>query len=839
MVVHTLLRSSLRFFRQHPWQFWLSILSLALGTAVVVAVELANDSARRAFALSLDALTGRTTHQIIGGSRGFDEAIYRRLRVEWGVRNSAPVVEGLLNLGGETFTLLGVDPFAEPMFRGATARFSPALLRPLMTTPGGVLMSESGARRLALEVDEKAVAKINAQAREIVLLGFFEGEKPAGSDNLLLADIATAQELFGKTGKLDRIDLILTAARAEALAKRLPPHLRLHSSHLRRGALEQMTRAFHTNLTALSLLALFVGGFLIYNTMTFSVLQRRPQLAVQRMVGVTGRQVFFHVLLEALCLGVVGTSIGLLLGVVLGQVLLQLVTRTINDLYFVLSVNALHLHPLLFLKGLAVALSATLLAAVGPALEAARTPPVAVQRRSRLERRSRWMTPKLALAGGVLLVAGPLLSTYSGHSLTAGFVALFLMIGGYSLMIPLVLLFALEALGRIKIGRGFWWPLAVRGVRSGLSRSSLAVAALAVAISATVGVGIMIGSFRYSVDEWLALTLASDLYVSAHGSAPARADGTLDPSWPSFVRGIPGVASLSTGRSLKLDLNNAPVDVMVMAPGRHSAQGFRFLHGEPGRVWAAFERGEVVLISEPLASHRNLQVGDSIELVSDRNGPVSLPVGGVFRDYSSPQGLLVLPRVWYDQHWEDPGISAVGILLAPQAGQEMVLIRLRQWAAKTDHAVIIRSNREIRERSLEVFDRTFVITHVLRLLAIVVAFVGVFSALMALLLESQREYAILRSTGVTPGRMAAIILLKTGIIGLLAGLLSLPLGWLLSEMLIEVINQRAFGWSMARSMPAGVFLQAMILALGAALLAGVYPARRIAGLPIAKALREE
>ncbi len=839
MVSLNLVLSSTRFFRRHPWQFWLSILSIALGTAVIVAVDLANASAQRAFALSLDALTGRATHQISAGGTPFDEGFYTVLRTKLGYQHSAPIVAGWLRIEGETFTLLGIDPLAEPMFRNLTTRAAQAQLIPLLTRPDAVLMSQMDAARLGFSRLDRVPVEIQGQTHPVQLIDLYDTTQNVTPEGILITDIATAQTLLDRVGTLDRIDLILNADAAERLRSALPPQLKLDSVGAKQGALKQMTRAFYINLSALSLLAMVVGGFLVYNSIALSVLQRREQLAVARMLGVTGGQLFVHICLEALIIGLLGALLGLFLGVGLAQFLVALVTRTINDLYFVLNVSQLHLATWVILKGVGVALLGTLLAAIGPALEAAHLAPMLVLRRSELERQSRRLFPRLALGGLGLLILGVLVAVWPSEALIVGFGALFLLILGYSLAIPYMsawLLKRLEATLR-------WLPttakLALRSITAGFSRIALAITALTIAVSATVGVGIMIDSFRHSVSHWLELTLQNDLYVSATSGVASRAEGTLDNFWLERIAHLPGVAAYSTGRSVKLDVDSIPTDTLILSPSVYTTQGFEILAGDTQTAWQAFLAGQNVLISEPLAQHRGLGPGDRVRVFSTLHGELSLPIGAVFRDYGSSQGMLVMPRNLYAEHWQDPALSAIGIKLRNPSQITAVKLLLKRWSKEATRPVSIRSNIEIRQRSLMIFDRTFAITQVLRLLAIVVAFVGVFSALMALLLEKRRENAVLRAVGMTPLQMRGMLLLQSAMIGSLAGVLSVPLGWLMSEMLILVINQRAFGWSMEHHFPLAVLFAAFGTALSSAILAALYPAWRLARAPIASGLREE
>jgi putative ABC transport system permease protein len=243
-------------------------------------------------------------------------------------------------------------------------------------------------------------------------------------------------------------------------------------------------------------------------------------------------------------------------------------------------------------------------------------------------------------------------------------------------------------------------------------------------------------------------------------------------------------------------------------------------------------------VSEPFAYRFDVPAsGGSVTLQTDQ-GPQSFPVAGIFFDYSSDQGVVVMPLAVYQQYWNDQAISSVSLFVAPGADVDAAVEQLRvQVAGQQD--VLIRSNRGLRETTLEIFDRTFAITSVLQLLATVVAFIGILSALMALQLERARELGVLRANGLTPRQLWGVVLGQTGLMGLTAGLLALPVGALVATVLVFVINRRSFGWTLQMLLPPGVFVQAIVLALIAALLAGIYPAIRMARTSPALALREE
>jgi putative ABC transport system permease protein len=828
----------LRHLRRHPWQTWLSIIGIALGVAVIVAVDLANQSARQAFLLSAQSLTGRATHQILGGAAGIPEDFYRELRVERSVRPSAPVVEGLLEQHGETLLLTGVDPLAAPPFRQFESGLDADIASRLFVEPHTALLSRITAERLGISPGDEMAVEVAGRDAMLRIVGLLEGDNPAAMEGLLVADIATAQEILGRSGHLDRIDLILGKAEAGRLAETLPPGLRLEIPAARTRVISEMIEAFQTNLLAMSLLAMLVGAFLIYNTMTFSVLRRRPLLATLRIVGVTRGSLFTLLLLEAALLGLVGTGLGLLLGTAAAHYLVKLVTRTINDLYFVLTVTQLLVEPLVLVKAGLVGLGVTLAAAGVPALEAANTLPVGALRRSQLERRVGRALPWLALAGTAALLAGLWLVVQRDFGLIGGFAGLFLAIGGYSLLAPLAVKLLSRVATRLIRHGGLLTRLALRGIEASLSRTGLAVAALAVAVAATLGVSIMISSFRTTVTDWLDYTLAGDIYVSSLSSRRQGADAALSLESRARIEALPAVAETSSGRHLTVDSEHGPVELLALEPASRSHTGFRFVDPPVEQVWPRYRRGEVLLVSEPYAYHHNIGTGDTLQLHTPR-GPLTLPIGGIFYDYGSDRGLITLARSAYARWWSDPAISTLGVFLQPGTRLDEGLAAVRAALRPLDQPVQIRSNRDIRARSLEIFDRTFAITQVLRVLAIAVAFIGVFSALMALQLERTREQAVLRATGVTPGQLSLLTLLQTGIMGLYAGLLALPLGWLMSDVLIEVINRRSFGWSIDMQVPPAALSEALVLALSASLLAGLYPAWRMRRVQPALGLREE
>lgn len=854
MSLSLLTKTSLRYLLHHPWQFGLCILGVALGVAVVTAIDLANSSARAAFRLSTASLTGEATHQIIGGPNGLDERLYRELRAEQVIGASAPVLTGYATLcaqqdcdNGKTVHILGVDPFAEGRFRQylSDAAFTSAnnqgsLIR-LLTEPNTIIISQATAQTLGVTTGEQVFLHLGGVAYLSQVVGILTPEDrltQQAIEALVITDIATAQELLSMLGRLSRIDLSLSEQEAEQLKAILPPSVELVSVANQTETIEQMTHAFELNLSALSLLALIVGTFLIYNTITFSIVQRRTLIGTLRCIGVTRGQIFTLVLGEAALTSLIGAICGLGLGIVLGRGLVNLVTQSINDLYFVMTVRSFQLDPLVLLKGALLGTGATLLAALVPALEATATEPRSVLRRSSIEEPFIAAAPRVALFGLLILLIALGVLLIPSNSLFFAFSGLFGIVIGCAACVPLLTIVLLGWLQKLSGSQlGLLGRMAARDVIASLSRTSIAIAALMIAVSVMIGVGTMVSSFRTTVVDWLDQTIQADIYVAAPSNSANRVDSVLSPATVESLSQLPGIVGRSIIRNVLVNGPAGPVQLIAIEQSGDQSQPARdFVAGDAEQAWAALPEGSII-ISEPFSYRTGLGVGDRLSLRTDQ-GEQSFPIVGVIYDYSSDRGSIFMARSVYQHYWLDTQISSVSFYVDADSDIDSLIGQMYRQVGQREQ-LVISSNRDLREGTLEVFDRTFAITSVLQLLATIVAFIGILSALMALQLEKAKQLGVLRAVGLTPRQLWAMVLSQTSLMGLIAGLLAMPLGIALSLILIYVINRRSFGWTLQLHLEPGLFLQALIIALIASFLAGIYPAFSMSRTTPALALREE
>ncbi len=829
-----LLRTGFNYQLRHHWQAILALVGITMGVAVVLAVDLANSAAKASFALSSAQLTGAATHRIIGSDGQLPAALYTRLFTSDDHPPMAPVITQRVRVEGYPgrFQLLGFDVFAEGNFRAdlPLAIQGETTLGDWLARQDALALSQSAAAALDLQLDDRLQISLQGRSHELQVLVISDNDS-VGSRDLLIVDIATAQAISGMQDRLSYIDLILDNDDLAWFDGRLPASVKLVDIQEQAEGVVGLSAAFELNLTAMSLLALLVGVFLIFNAMSFSIVQRRNLLGRLRALGVTRREIKRMVLAEALILAIVGSIIGCLLGIWLGQGLTAIVAATISELYYQVSSDAMQIELFSLAKAVALGIGGTLVASWLPARQAARTPPLTTLSRAALEQ-SRAQQIPLLLGGGLLLVLAGLATTFVLQAgIVGSFAGLFILILGAALITPVVLPLAHRLLDRLPLG-GIWW-MATRDMERHLSRLGTAAAALMVALAATVGVAIMVESMRSSVSDWLQDLLNADLYIAASGFQ----DGTsLPPGMIAEARQLPMVAAASLYRNIKLEVDGQRTSLIAAQLAAPSREGFELLQQQASDTWQGYRNGQI-MISEPLANRIGLVPGDSLRLPTPA-GDIDFSVAAIFRDYASEHGRLFMDLSVYRNYWQDPEVDTLALFTAT-ADQRQRLTEVATERLADRYALEFTDARAIYRESMAVFDRTFRITEVLRVLSILVAFIGILSALMAVQLERRKEFAVLRAIGLTRSQVSLLIMLESAILGVLAALVSIPTGMAMAWVLTDVIQLRAFGWTMPFIVNPGPLWFTLLLGLLAALLASLYPAWQASrGHPAAQ-LRED
>ncbi len=844
-MIPILWKSTLRWPLRRPWQALLAIIGVAMGVAVVIAIDIANESARRAFLASTESISGKATDQLIGGPEGIPEAFFVSLRRDAGIRMSAPLIEGYAITTQQptrTLTILGIDPFSEVAFRPAMSVAGTPLqngMAALLTQPDSVILGAKTAAALGVVPGRDLLVRVSGierPMRVVAVLNDDAGSSSALLNDVVLTDIGTAQRWLQRDGFIDRIDVILHSEAERAILRDfLPTGIRMTTPAQRAQSTTDMTASFEINLNALSLLAMVVGMFLIYNTMTFSVVQRRQLLGTLRCIGVSQREVAVLMLVEGSAIAIIGTVVGLGLGIGLAQGLLALVARTINDIYFVVNVTQIHIGLIPLLKGAVLGIVASCVALAIPTLEAARTPPRTVLRRSSYEEQMTRIVPYIAALGLLGIVVGGVVM-WLGPSIWFSYAGLLFLTLGAAMVTPwttVMLMHALRPLA-VRFG-GLIAGMAVRDVITSLSRTGVAIAALMIAVAVTIAVGLMVASFRVTVVDWLTTTIRADVFVSAPALNANRLDTALPAGVADRIADLPGVVRIRRYRSSMLPTDRTPVLQIALDVTSADYETFLWAEGNPDQIWPAFAN-DAIIISEPLALKRDLHVGDTF-LLQTTTGDRLVPIAGIFYDYGTELGVVMLPLDRYARWYADDSLTSLGVFVTPGTDPEAFVEAVRTTFPNV--ALLVRSNAALRATSVEVLDRTFAITNVLQLLATIVAFVGILAALTAMQLERMREFGMLRAIGLDPRQLWQLILTETSLMGAVAGIVAVPVGTAMALALIYVINRISFGWTLQFAMQPEIYIQAALTAVIAAVLAGIYPAWRIARVSPAVALREE
>ncbi|MCX7735689.1 MAG: FtsX-like permease family protein [Candidatus Kapabacteria bacterium] len=840
-------KSSLRYLLKHPIQLVLSIIGVAIGVAVVISIDISSNSAMKAFEMSMDGITGKTTQIIHGSPAGIPDSIYYYLKLNRKLDKIAPVVEqNIITQTNPPFTLnlLGVDVFAEKDFRDFIDNADVPIgeiYGKLLSVPNSVLVSYSFSQQTGKSIDDTLKVKHGGEYFILNIVGILKDKNnPKKYESLAITDISTAKRIFLMDSLLSRIDLIIddkSKYDEKEIAEMLPENVQLTRSETRTKISTQMISAFNLNLTAMSLLALIVGMFLIYNTMTFSVVQRRKHIGLLRSLGITRREIFTTVMLESLAIGLIGTIIGIFLGILLGNYLLGLVTQSINDLYFVITVRDIYVSQETILKTVFLGILATVISALKPAYESTKTPPRLVVLRSFVESEYKRKRFILILYGLASIGLSILIFAVSGKNVLLSFIGVLPLMVGFTMFTPALVIFFTNIIKPLaKRVFGVIGAMASKGLANSLSRIGIAISALAISLAAAIGVGTMVNSFRITVVNWLETRLQKDIYISVPTLISRFNDATIPDGLDTLLEKLPEVKNLTLYRELRITEGNNMIHLIGSSFPEDPSSMYVFKEGDPKQIWTKLKQGEV-MVTEPYSYRTNKGVGDSVDVLTDK-GMKKFRIAGVHYDYGSDIGLIFMEIETYRKFWDDRKLSGLGVFLKEGYDVQETINKIRNLVG-TDQEIIVRSNKDLLKSSIEVFDRTFIVTNVLQILAIIVAFIGVLSALMSLQLERTKEIAIYRANGMTPRDIWKYLNLQTGIMGLIAGILSIPLGNILALVLIYVINKRSFGWTLQFNIIPELLIEAVLVGIISAILASIYPAYKMSRISPSIALREE
>jgi putative ABC transport system permease protein len=831
---------------KNPLRSVLMILGIGLGVACVVAIDIAKTSVSKSFELSTSALTSRATHQIKGSQFLIPQNIFTDIRTRLGIARSAPVISAhvkVKELGHTVLTLMGVDPFAERYFRPVTLQRQNSLagsnLSGLLTGSDGVFVSKRHGDQYGIHPGDPLTLLFgdrSVKTRVAGLLDTRDGVSGRMFEGIVLADNSLAQEILGLKDQITRIDLNLEDPKvAVKIRQMLPEGVVLVETRRQNATVRSLSASFETSLTAFSMLALFMGIFLIYNTVSFSVTRRRKLNGILRALGATRTQLFWAVMIEVMIYALAGSALGILLGILLGNGVVKAVCGTVSDMYFVLTVSQVSILGSTLFKGLLAGILSSFSAAFFPAVTAARIPPVTLMQRSASESalKKRLLTFTLS---GALIIGGAqvFLFGFPGRQ-GFDFLGIFLAFLGYAFLAPVFILLSIRAVAVVfnPFVRGIV-RMALQNIVRSLSRTSVLIASLAVVTSVYIGIDIMTASFRFSIVDWVEGHIGGDIHVASADEIQR----SLDPLFVAAIGKFPEVAAVSAYNIHRVFSNTSG-----------EAHIFSYVQDLSKKrwTWAAAENSEMdtllsqgwIYVSEIFAQKNEISPGPGAAVImATEKGPVSFKIAGIFRDFFMGGGRVVVSREVMKTFWGHDDVTALQVFLKPNTPVEQVMGKIKGLIPETSMIRMV-SGGGLKQRILAVFDRTFLITKALQVLTAIVALTGILNSFLALLLERTREMGILRACGAEVRQVVRLLLWECGFCGLISGIMALPLGAWLAWVLVHVVNFRSFGWTYEMVVSPWVFVQALVLATAASTAAGIFPGISAGKIDIGHALHME
>jgi len=848
--------------------FLLALAGVALGVAAVLSIQILNESALGAFAGSVRALSGDAQLSLVGRGPTLPDVLLPRVLSERGVRGAYPLYRLEVALAGErgaALEIVGADLFAPARLpidlpRGQVAD--------VLRTPGWVAVTPSFAAERGWSRGARLPVSIGSRRAvlEVGALVDFQRVAPLASHRLAVMDLAQAQALLGEPGRVSQIDVVTAEGTdptelARRLEARLGGEVRAVTPEQRVSEAGALLAAFRMNLTALSLVSLFVGGFLVYASTQAALSRRREELGVLRCLGATRGQVLALVLGDALLLGSLGTAAGIPLGWLVARANVQAVSATVRNLYLLQGVERVTLTPALVGLGIALGLTGALLGALLPALDVAREDPRALLARRGDSGDASRSPRQLALGAGLLLAtAGALALGPLRRWPYAGFAFALALLAAVPLCTPLLL----RAGTRLPAPRRLGAAWGARDLSAHLRATAAAAGALAVAVSMLCGITVMIASFRETVVDWLEATLRADVYVTTPSWRRGQGEATIAQEVVEQLARAEGVRAIDRLRQLSGEVNGRPVAVTGFDAALAGMGGrVQLAGGDRAAALRRVAREGAVLVSEPLARKGGIAVGDEIEIaagdaspsppieidagdaspsppagerVGVRGRPARFTVAGIYRDYGSERGAVLMDLATLEARFGPGRLTNVALYLAPGVDPEAATGRLRE--AFAGEALVVRSNRTLRREVLAIFEQTFAVTRLLQAMSLVVAVAGITLALLVLARERAAEVALLRSLGATRRQVFLVFLGRAGGIALTGLVLGAVGGAGLAVTLVEVINPAWFGWSIGLHWPLRTLAGQALLLLAAAVLAGFYPAARASRAPATELARD-
>ena len=852
---------SWRHLRRHRLRTFLTFLGIALGVAVIIAIAIVNRSLTTSFQSTIDQIAGKAVLQVANGESGIREDLFPVIRDTPGVQDAAASVDGFLPLSGtgaERLYVYGVDlltDFAirDHQFAGAGFDFDSAL--DFIAAPDSIAVTETFARRLGIERGAvlSGFTSRGKQTYTVRALLKEEGTATVFGGNFALMDLPVAQRAFGKEGKFDIVDLTVEPGNSieevqQRLRGRLAGMADVERPRKRGEQIESLLTSFRVGLFFVSLIALFVGFFLIYNTVSVSVVQRKREIGTLRCLGMRRGELLRWIIAEALILALAGAAAGCVLGWLLSQAALLAVGETVRNLFssIGLMTGTLTLRELVL--AVASGIGVAVLAALHPALEAIGVSPLENARQSvwrpSFDGRNSWATRLgllcLALSPAIIFLSPVLDGPVQRFS--AGVLGMLVLLLGLAFLCPVIIHSAVKWFWRSHLTiPGLSWAetkLASDSLRRNPIRSGVTVATMVISLAAIFTIAAFVNSVRGSLLSWIDQMVTADLIVSSGARTAGTSNVPLNEDPLPGLKAVPGVQIVDLYRLIRSNYQGMPILIESFSAAESAAvRTLPMADGDGETALAGMAVGKGVIVSESFHSKFGIGRGEKLSLATPA-GRVTFTVLGIYIDYSSDIGSVLIDRALYKKYWRDNLVDAFDLWLEPGAAQGAVIQRIKDDYGER-YQLFISTHRELKDAVVRIMEQSFVVNYAVEIVAVIVAIFAVINTLLASVLDRTREIGVLRAIGATQTQLRRVIMVEAAAMGLLGGFLGLIAGSIMSYHHVVYNTKVLTGWTFEFYYPYDVALLSVLVTVILCIMAGYGPAKQAAGTPIVSAIGYE
>ncbi len=839
----------------------MAALGICLGVAAMLAIDIVNKSVLSSFEDSINSITGRAALQITGAESGFPEKLLDRIQDVPGVEYALPVIETNANFSGgrdRAVLILAVDSLQDHKIRNyritdESADIPDPLL--FLAKRDSILLTREMAAREGIKIDQEVAIQTVLGIKKFVVRGLLDPEGPAkaAGGDVAVMDVYAAQLVFGKEGRIDRIDVsFLPGQDLDAMRQRieaaLPEGYYVDTPAGRARQIETLTLRFRKTISLIGSMTMFVGMYLIYNAISISVVQRRKEIGIIRALGATRAQVTALFLGETLIIAALASLAGIGLGILFARLSVGAVAQTVSVAYASASVTEIAVSGKDVFSSMAVGIAASLLAAWFPARSSARIAPVSAIRTLPYPPDGFLLGRSVRVLSGVFVCCALALflayktaapaSPLRNAGTTFGTMVFLLL--GISLATPLFLKWFMHFYHRFLAPRlGSEGRLAGLNLQKNISRNAVAVAAVFFSIALSVNSSTMLSSAQKGFLDYMESVERSDILVTS-GHPMASAGGQNSPMPGTMGREIErvaGVRSADPFRKLFINYSGRRILLEMVDFERWSQYNTCTVVDGKWDDIRKMSRQDSVLINESIAARYRLKAGETISLPTP-NGLVRFTITAVIVSYASDSGVIIMDTYTYQRYWKDTVVDMFSVRVKP--GENIAVVRnaiLERFGR--DRKLFVLDSQAFKAELRKLLDQSFVMNNAVNVITLAIAGFGIIVTLLASVLERTREIGILRSIGMERGQVARVVILESVLVGITGGMVGAATGLAIGWLSVEGFFRLDLGASIGYHIQYSSVWTALLLSAGLSAIAGLYPAWRAARTNIVEALAYE